>query len=95
VRPAVANVPQFADDAPLGVAQCVLNDCIPLVPKQTKENLRIVEVGGLWLGTRAASGIVRQSGLPVVAEMRLEFAFDKRAQAGRQKVQSFAHTFTV
>ena len=73
----------------------ILEDRVPLVPKQSQKNLRIVEIGGLWLGARAASRGVRQGGLPVVAEMRLQFAFDERAQAGRQKVQPFAHTFTV
>lgn len=78
MRPAVANVPQFADDATLGVAQRILEDYIPLVPKQRQKNLRIVEIGALWLGAGATTGSVRQDRLPSVAEMRLQLAFDER-----------------
>ena len=70
-------------------------DGVPLVPQHAQQNLRVVEIGGLWPWHVGRARGVRQGGLPVVAEMRLQFAFDKRAQAGGQQVQPFAHTFTV
>ena len=93
----VADVPQLADEAAFGVAEHVRGRRRSTGPTCTPEqDLRIVEIGGLWpwLAGRVRV-VVRQGGLPVVAEVRLQFAFDKGAQAGCQKVQSFADTFTV
>ncbi len=81
MRPAVAHFAQFADDAPLGVAQRVLEDRVPLVPNQRQKNLGIVQILRLRLGAGPRRRRTGQTGLPVLADVRLQFALDEGAQA--------------
>src|SRR5690606_41441069 len=70
VRPVVANVPQLTDDAPLGMPQRILEDGVPLIPKNAEQCLRIVEVDRLRFRPAAARTVLRQHSFPAVAQDR-------------------------
>ena len=96
VCPLVANVAQFADQAPLRRPQCLGEYDIPLVPQHGQKALGIkVELLGL-----ASLAAFRRLPLPcnvfpLIAVDALEFPLDKGPQALVQQVEGLADSFAV
>ena len=96
VCPLVANVAQFADQAPFRRSQRLGEYDIPLVPQHGQKALGIkVELFGL-----ASLAAFRRLPLPckifpLIAVDALEFPLDKRPQALVQQVEGLANSFSV
>ena len=78
--PAVARFAQIADDAPLGVSQGILENRVPLVPRQRQENLRIVQIRSLRL-CAGPRGVTPGN---VACQFSLRCGFSSRSTKGRR-----------
>ena len=87
VRPLVAMIAQFTDEAAIGAAESAAERVVPVVPYQPQDHRHVPLGGG-----PAEHGIVRDLPAAVPGQVAclhrmLEFALDERPQAGTQQLQ--------